>query len=317
MKRIFAIALLFLSAAFFTESRAQTGNTNITGTVTGNQKAIEAATVSLLQASDSALVKIGLTDKEGKFSIEKNASGNFLLSIDAIGYQKYYSPSFALAAGKKLELPAIDLVASVGQTQGVVVTSKRPLIEQKIDKTVVNVDASPTNTGLTALEVLEKSPGITIDNNDNVSLKGKQGVIILIDGKQTYLSGADLANYLKNLSASQLDQIEIMSQPNAKYDAAGNSGIINIKTKKTKTSGFNGNVSTSAIFAKYFKNTNSINLNWRKNKVNLFANYGYSRWEGFNDITINRSLRANRNVALRPLQQPTDRRTLHRHTAQL
>src|SRR5205085_2107183 len=174
---------------------------------------------------------------------------------------------------------------------------KRPVNEQKIDKTVVNVDASPTNTGLSALEVLEKSPGVTIDNNNNISLKGKQGVIILIDGKPTYLTGENLANFLKNLSANQLDQIEIMSQPSAKYDASGNSGVINIKTKKSKAAGFNGTISTSAIFANYFKNTNNLSLNWRKNKVNLFGNYGYSRWEGFNDLYINRSLRSGRDAA--------------------
>src|SRR6185295_6606038 len=116
------------------------------------------------------------------------------------------------------------------------------------------------------LEVLEKSPGVTIDNNGNITLKGKQGVIILIDGKQTYLSGENLTNYLKNLSSNQLDQIEIMSQPSAKYDASGNSGVINIKTKKNRTSGLNVTYSTSAIVAKYFKNTNNFTFNWRKKK---------------------------------------------------
>ena len=188
-------------------------------------------------------------------------------------------------------------------------TAKRPLIENKIDKTVVNVDASPTNTGLTALEVLEKSPGVTVDNNGNINLKGKQGVTILIDGKPTYLNGEDLTNYLKNLSANQLDQIEIMSQPSAKYDAAGNSGIINIKTKKNKSTGLNGTISTSAIIAKYFKNTNSITANWRKDKVNLFANYGFSLWEGFEKLYLDRASRAGRQSEFtRYSEQKTDGR---------
>src|SRR5205085_1416030 len=164
-------------------------------------------------------------------------------------------------------------------------------IENKIDKTVVNVDASPSNTGLSALEVLEKSPGIVIDNNDNISVKGKSGVIILIDGKQTYLSGQDLANFLRNMPSNQLDQIEIMTQPSAKYDASGNSGIINIKTKKSKANGFNGSVNNSMIFANYYKNTSGINFNWKHNKVNVFGNYGLALWEGFNDIHITRSFR--------------------------
>ncbi len=161
---------------------------------------------------------------------------------------------------------------------------------------MVNIDASPTNTGLSAFEILEKSPGITIDNNDNISLKGKQGVIILMDGKPAYLSGKDLSNYLRSLPANQLDQVEIMTQPSAKYDASGNSGIINIKTKKNKANGFNGTVSSSAIFARYFKNTNSVNFNWRKDKFNIFGNYAYSDWIGFNDIHIYRAFRTDQNT---------------------
>src|SRR6202000_1666061 len=125
------------------------------------------------------------------------------------------------------------LVAQNQQLGGVVVSTKKPFIEMQIDKTVVNVDASPTNVGLSALDVLEKSPGITVDKDGNVSLRGKPGVVIYIDGRPTYLSGQDLANYLKNLSSSNLDQIEIMTQPSAKYDASGSAGVINIKTKKT------------------------------------------------------------------------------------
>jgi outer membrane receptor for ferrienterochelin and colicin len=116
------------------------------------------------------------------------------------------------------------------------------LVEQKIDRTIVNVDAAVTNVGATALEVLENSPGVQVDRDGNVSLKGKQGVLILIDGKQSYLAGPDLAALLASMSASQLDQIEIMTNPPAKYDASGNSGVINIKTKKNKQRGFNGSL---------------------------------------------------------------------------
>src|SRR5688500_5348059 len=108
------------------------------------------------------------------------------------------------------------------------------MIEQKIDKTVINVDAAISNAGTTALDVLEKSPGVQVDKDGNISLKGKQGVMIMIDGRPSYLSGAELANLLKGMESSQLEQIEIMTNPPAKYDAAGNSGVINIKTKKNK-----------------------------------------------------------------------------------
>jgi len=178
---------------------------------------------------------------------------------------------------------------------GVTVTAKKPFIETKIDKTIVNVDASPTSAGSTALEILEKSPGVAVDQDGNISLRGKQGVIIMMDGKLTYLSAADLANLLRNMPASALDQIEIMTNPSAKYDASGNSGVINIKTKKGKNDGFNGSVMvgiTTSIYkprdAVYLipKSQNSINFNWRKKKFNFFGNYNPNYFKGRNTLTF-------------------------------
>jgi outer membrane receptor protein involved in Fe transport len=294
MKKI----LLFVSAfASFCCASAQTGN--ISGIFKSqDNKPIESATVYLKKTSDSSLVKIALTDKTGLYEFENIKYGHYYLQAEAVGFVSVKSNPLELS-GANNSLKNNDLIAEISSRELTVVsvTAKRPLIENRIDKTIVNVDASPTNTGLSALEVLEKSPGVTVDNNGNISLKGKQGVKILIDGKPAYLSGDDLTNYLKNLSANQLDQIELMTQPSAKYDASGNSGIINIKTKKNRSVGLNGNISSSAIFAKYFKNTNSINFNYRNGKLNLFGNYDNSFWEGFNDIYIDRSLRTDRSSA--------------------
>lgn len=262
-----------------------------------DQKPLEAVTVSLHHENDSSIIKFSLTDKNGYYEFEKVKPGSYIISCEAVGYKTNRSASVHITENST-DVSVKDIILETGnQTlSSVSVTARRPPIENKIDKTVVNVDASPTNSGLSALEVLEKSPGVTVDNNGNITLKGKQGVVILIDGKPAYLSGEDLVNYLKNMSANQVDQIEIMTQPSAKYDASGNAGIINIKTKKNRNSGFNGNISTSAIFAVYFKNTNSVNMNWRKGKVNLFGNYGYSYWEGFNKLYLDRSSRADRNL---------------------
>ncbi|RYY31363.1 MAG: TonB-dependent receptor, partial [Chitinophagaceae bacterium] len=170
----------------------------------------------------------------------------------------------------------------------VTVVSRRPLVEARLDKMVVNVDASPSNAGATALELLEKSPGVSVDKDGNISLKGKQGVTVLMDGKQTYLSGQDLANLLRSMPASQLDQVEIMTQPSAKFDAAGNSGVINLRTKKAKTMGFNGSVNIGYVQGIYPKSPNSFNFNYRKGKINLFTNGGFTYWEGNNDQILNR-----------------------------
>ena len=171
----------------------------------------------------------------------------------------------------------------------VTVVAKRPLIEMRADRTLVNVEAAVTNVGASALEVLEKSPGVSVDRDGNVSLKGRAGVLILVDGKQTYLSGNDLAYMLKNMAASELDQIEIMTNPPAKYDAAGNSGVINIKTKKSKQKGFNGNLSLNYGQGFYWKTNNSINLNYRNSKFNVFMNYSMNANKGFSELHILRT----------------------------
>jgi len=292
--QLFTIALILFIAPAVTHAQVAG---KISGAIKGtNDKMVEAATVSLLKSSDSSAVKFAVSDKSGVFEFENIKAGKYFVKIEAVGYSKYNSAAFDITAENPVvQLPASSLSAVNKGLGEVTVNATRPLIENKIDKTVVNVDASPTNTGLTALEVLERSPGITIDNNDNVSLKGKAGVIIMVDGKPTYLNASDLANYLKSMSANQIDQIEIMTQPPAKYDAAGNSGIINIKTKKNRNNGFNGTLTSSSILAIYFKQTNNFSFNWRHDKINLYGSVGYSHWEGFSDGINDRKFRADRN----------------------
>ncbi|HPN58401.1 MAG TPA: TonB-dependent receptor, partial [Chitinophagaceae bacterium] len=230
-KHFMAIALLAVSMI----SQAQNGTGRIKGTVTdGSAKILESATITLLRASDSSVAKISVADRNGRFEFEGVAAGRYFVRISAVGHEKGYSETVELNDTNELiVLKNIDLIPQPKSMGGVTVTAKKPLIEQRIDKTVVNVEASVTNVGTSAMEVLEKSPGISVDKDGNISLKGKQGVQVFIDGRPSYLSGTDLANYLRSLSSNQLDQIEIMTNPPAKYDAAGNSGIINIKTKKT------------------------------------------------------------------------------------
>ncbi|MGB8191413.1 MAG: TonB-dependent receptor [Chitinophagaceae bacterium] len=172
----------------------------------------------------------------------------------------------------------------------VTVTGKRPLIEQKIDRTIVNVEALVSNTGTTALDVLENSPGITVDREGNISLKGKEGVLVLVDGRPTQLSGPDLANLLRNMSSSQMDQVEIMTNPPARYDASGTAGVINIKTKKILTAGSNGSATVSYLQGKYPKTNEGFNFNRRSNKVNLFTNLSHGYRSSFSNLQIKRNI---------------------------
>jgi iron complex outermembrane recepter protein len=289
MKKLFG---LMAGACIALAGQAQTG-TKVTGNIKdgGNQKVIEAATIALLRAKDSATVKLTYSEKSGQFQFEDIKAGNYLVMATSVGHAKTYSPAFALAAGAEINVGTLQLVPQEKNLKGVTVVAKKPFIEQKIDKMVVNVDAAVTNAGSTALEILEKSPGITVDKDGNISLKGKAGVRIYIDGRPSYLSGADLANLLKNMQANQLDQLEIMTNPSAKYDAAGNAGVINIKLKKSKMLGFNGSLSSSYTQGMVPRFNESANINFRKNKLNLFANASYSNNRQVQEIVIMRNFR--------------------------
>lgn len=273
-------------------SQAQTTSTGkVTGSIKdgGQQKVIDAASISLLKAKDSSLVKIAVTDKEGNFSIENVKEGSYLVLATSIGHSKTYSQVFTISADQSnANVGTLQLVPADKSLKEVTVVSKKPFIERKADRTVLNVEASISNTGSTALEVLEKAPGVTVDKDGNISLKGKQGVMIMVDGKQTYLSGPELTNMLRNMSSNQLDQIEIMTNPSAKYDAAGRSGIINIKTKKNKQKGFNGSASTAYTQGIYSRTSNSLNLNYKNGKVNLFSTLSANYRNNFQELDIYR-----------------------------
>ncbi len=290
MRKVFFLLPVLLLGLLFI-GFAQTNTGKIKGTVIdGNAKTIESSTITLLQSKDSSVVKMSFADKNGHFEFENIPEGKYMVSISAVGHQKGYSDIFEITPAKNsMDLKTIELVQQSKNLSGVTIISRKPLIEQKIDRTIVNVDAAVSNVGATALEVLEKSPGITVDKDGNISLKGKQGVQIYIDGRPSYLSGQDLVNLLKNMSASQLDQIEIMTNPPAKYDAAGNSGIINIKTKKNKQVGFNGNATAGYSQGKYWRTNESLNMNYRNGKLNAFMNYGFNKNYGFQELAIHRT----------------------------
>lgn len=173
---------------------------------------------------------------------------------------------------------------SAKKLKEVSIVGKKQIVERKQGKTIVNVEASVTNAGTTVLEVLEKSPGVMVDKNGSISLQGKSSVLVMIDDKPTYLSGTELSNLLGSMSSTQVNQIELITSPSAKYDASGNAGIINIKTKKNKQEGFNGNLTTTLGHGRYLKNNNSLMLNYRQGKINAFANYSVNYNKGFTDI---------------------------------
>ncbi|WP_343523870.1 TonB-dependent receptor [Pedobacter sp.] len=250
-------------------------------------KNIEFATVALLK--DTVLLKTSFTEADGRFSFDRLVYGKYQLKISVVGAPIYQSDLIVVdAAHPNIALADIKMATEANNLKEVTVAGQKAFVERKIDRTVVNVDALISNAGTTALDVLSKSPGVNVDQNGAISLKGKNGVAIFIDDKPTYLSGADLENYLRSLPSSSLDQIELMTNPPAKYDAAGNGGVINIKTRKTKTAGFNGGINLSLNQGELSRSNNSLNFNYRKDKVNVFGNLSYNLNNSFTDLDLNR-----------------------------
>ena len=278
-KQIVFLALTILFASVVSAQK-------VTGIVRDHEgKGLAKTTVSLLRAKDSSVVKLAVTDNDGKFSIE-STPGKYLVGVTHVGFLPYRSIVFDLSTDQNL--PDFTLVKSEGAMQGVTVSSKKPMIEVKADKMVVNVEGTINAVGNDALELLRKSPGVLIDKDDNISLSGKNGVRIYIDGKPSPLGGADLAAYLKSLQSSQIEAIELITAPGAKYDAAGNAGIINIRLKKNKAFGTNGSITGGYNIGTFPKYNGTLAINHRNKKVNLYGNYNYNNSDQKNVFNLYR-----------------------------
>lgn len=264
------LAVLFVGLGLMSAAQAQ----RVTGQVQDDQgKAFEKATVSLLRSKDSSVAKLAVSDRSGNYGITADA-GDYLISVSHVGYATAYSKVFSVSGD--VSVPAIKMEKAASSLQGVVVTAQKPIIEVKADKTILNVEGTINAVGYDALELLRRSPGVMIDKDDNVSLAGKNGVQVFIDGKPSPLSGTDLANYLKSLQSAQIEAIEIITNPSARFEAAGNAGIINIRLKKNKTIGTNGSVNLGYVQGYYPKYNGGLNLNYRNKSVNIFGNYNYN-----------------------------------------
>lgn len=279
--------LLLLAVIAFTAFTANAQNrAKITGQIKDNSgNGLKAVSIFLNKAADSSLVKTALSDAKGNFEMEGIKAGNYFISTTFTGTQKGRSAVFTAKEGETVSVPALTLLPMDKSIEGVTVTGtlKKPMIEVKADKTILNVENSINATGSNAFELLQKAPGVITDKDDNISLKGKNGVRVYIDGRPTQMNNADLASYLKSINSVDIESIEMIDNPSAKYDASGNAGIINIKLKKNKKFGTNGTFSTGLNIGLRPKTNTSLSLNYRNKKANLFSNYS----NGHNDNVSN------------------------------
>jgi Outer membrane protein beta-barrel family len=286
MTRIF-LAILLWMVTFFTNIFAQSvQNYSLSGTIdTGNVNQLE---INLFN-SENKLIKTEVVDQNGKFTFSDLMSGNYNLKINKSGTEVYQSQ---VSVTENTTLSPISFNEKA--IEGVTITKTKPYIERQDGKMILNVENSLAATGNSAFEVLEKAPGVKVDSNDNISMRGKTNLLVQIDGKNTPMTGTDLANYLRGIPSSTVEKIEFITNPSSKYDAAGTS-IINVKLKKDQRKGTNGSLSTSVGTGKYIKNNNSFSINHRNKKVNLFANYSFAYREFYNKLLLDRSFYDNGN----------------------
>jgi outer membrane receptor protein involved in Fe transport len=267
------------------------GTLTITGTVLSEKNEIvKEGIVNLFRSTDHKLVKTEFTNNDSKFLFENVSEGSYYVTVSENGKTKYTGSSFDVSAN--LELSTIVLALETSDLKEVVIKKAKPYIERKDGKTIVNVENGITDAGTSAFEVLEKAPGVKIDASDNISLQGKSGVLVQINGKPTPLSGENLTSYLKGIASASIEKIEFITNPSSKYDAAGSS-IINIIMKKGKKEGTNGSVSGSYGQGQYPTATTNLSLNHRNDKINVFGTYNFAHREGFNNLVLTRNFYEN------------------------
>ncbi|PIB23584.1 TonB-dependent receptor domain-containing protein [Maribacter sp. 4G9] len=262
----FFFTLILLATFGFAHAQSISGKV-----LSQEQDVVPYAAVTLNQLQDSSLVKAVITNEQGLFEIKSASNGTYILNISNIGFADYNKRIVLNDAS--MELGVITLKAATENLDEVTVVAEKPMVQVLADKTVFNVENTINATGTSAFELLRKAPGIVVDNNGGIIVEGKAGVQIFIDNRPSVLQGQDLTNFFESLQYTDIEAIEIITQPSSKYDAAGNAGIINIKLKKDKSLGTNGSLTTGITVGDFARYNSSINFNSRGKRGNLYGAY--------------------------------------------
>jgi iron complex outermembrane recepter protein len=274
----FLLVLVFATQVTYSQSSYR-----VKGLISSADESVPFAQVKIRTISDSTIAKFGLSDSWGVFTIVGVPKGDYFAEISSVGLKTFYSNSFSVS-NADVDLGEVSM--SINEDLDVVEVVKiRPIIEVHPDKMVFNVQNTLNATGSNGFDLLRKAPGVIIDNQNNIMLEGKSGVQIYIDHKPTQLAGDDLVSFLKSMQASDIDNIEIITQPSSKFDAAGNAGIINIILKRDKRLGTNGTLNAGYEYGVNHRYNGSLNLNYRSKKTNIYG--GYSTNQGKHQVFLN------------------------------
>lgn len=280
---------------------------------------LPAATVLLLQATDSTLAKGQIGSADGSYSFDQIAPGDYLLRITMLGFVDYFSETFSLTnRSGKTDLGIAVMRENTAQLNEVSVVAKKPLFEQQIDRMVVNVANSITSAGATALEVLQRSPGVVVNRQANsLSMNGKDGVVVMLNGKISRMPISALVQMLDGMSSDNIERIELIHTPPANFDAEGNAGIIHIVLKKNADDGLNGSFATHVGYGLKEKAGASVNFNWHREKINFFGDYSWAYNNNPQLFTNYRSVSKGGNILETDTKSDRDPTRTHTQNARL
>lgn len=308
-KRIAPLLLLFTCLCFSLMIKAQS---TIQGFIYDEGgKPIARANVSLMRVKDSLPIKRSATDTTGSYSFRNIADGGYFILATAVGFEKGIIHAFYISNMTDMNGMNLQLSSDSRNLNTVVIQTRKPLFEQKLDRMVINVKNSIASSGTTALEILERSPGVLVDRyNNTISMAGKQGVVILINGKVTNMPPTAVLQLLSGMNAGTIDKIELLTTPPANYDAEGSAGFINIVLVRDPSDGTIATLALSGGYGKGETSSAQLNLQHRKGKIYLFGDYSFSRvhqpqtWYNTRQILLNNSVYEN---SLKADRDPTQR----------
>ncbi|MDF2852564.1 MAG: TonB-dependent receptor [Sphingobacterium multivorum] len=283
MKRYFYLLLLnFLITSFAYAQVKVTGKVHVE-----NNVPLASATAYLMKAKTTVILKAVVTDENGEYQFSDIQAGSYYVEAKMVGYTANKSNVFDISKSDH-KVPAILLNTDTRKLQEVAVEGKRPMVESKPGKLVLNVENSPLAAGNNALDIVQRAPGVSLDNNNNLQLMGQSGVSVTIDGRQTYMSGEQLVNFLKSTDGNQIKSVEVITTRAAKDDAEGAVGTINIVLKKNRMEGFNGTFNMTAGRGEKFRGNSSLSINYKKNNTTVFGSYAYSDEKSHRKLLLDR-----------------------------
>lgn len=288
MKRyqlFFVLSTLLISHFLFAQGP------NLEGTLYDQKKeTVPFATVALMKPSDSTVVTGAMSDMDGHFTLKPKVAGTYYLRFSAIGYTTTYTPEFEIPGPEfRKDFGSIILKEETTMLNEVVIKTWRPQVHADNGKIVMRVGGTALASGTTAYHMLTKAPGVSINQNGDFQINGKSGVAVMIDGRLTYLSSEELKTYLENMPAENIENIEVITNPSAKYDAEGSAGILNITLKKNSLSGINGSVYAGVEFSRQTLFNSGANLNYKKGKWNSLLNINVSQRGLVRDYKVHRT----------------------------